>query len=223
VRVLDAADARGKPFLAHIMTTSNHRPFTYPAGRIDIPSPGGREGGVKYTDHAIGEFISRARGRPWFDDTLFIITADHCAAVAGKTRLPVGSYRIPLIMYAPSMVRPGVDTRLASQIDVPPTILDLLGASGDDHFFGQGLFEDAHLPARAFISNYQELGYYKDGMLTVLLPKRRVEAFRIDPETFAATPAEPDPVLLDEAIAYYQTASRAFRTGKLRSPDYPAR
>ncbi len=139
---------------------------------------------------------------------------------ASDSRMP----RVPRKgLDSPSMVRPGVDTRLASQIDVPPTILDLLGASGDDHFFGQGLFEDAHLPARAFISNYQELGYYKDGMLTVLLPKRRVEAFRIDPETFAATPAEPDPVLLDEAIAYYQTASRAFRTGKLRSPDYPSR
>jgi phosphoglycerol transferase MdoB-like AlkP superfamily enzyme len=223
VRVLDAANARGKPFFAHIMTTSNHRPFTYPAGRIDIPSPGGREGGVKYTDHAIGEFIALARARPWFDDTLFIITADHCAAVAGKSRLPVGSYRIPLIMYAPALVKPGVDTRLASQIDVPPTILDLLGKPGDDHFFGQGMFEDTKLPARAFVSNYQELGYYKDDVLTVLLPKRRVEAFRIDPETFAATPTEPDPRLTEEAIAYYQTASRAFRTGRLRSPDYPAR
>jgi hypothetical protein len=78
------------------------------------------------------------------------------------------------------------------------------------------------LPARAFVSNYQELGYYKDDVLTVLLPKRRIEAFRIDPETFAATPTEPDPRLTEEAIAYYQTASRAFRTGKLRSPDYPA-
>jgi len=220
VRVFDAANARGKPFFAHIMTTSNHRPFSYPAGRIDIPSPGGREGGVKYTDYAIGEFIVQARTKPWFADTLFIITADHCAAVAGKSRLPVGSYRIPLILYAPAMVRPGVNSRLASQIDVPPTILDLVGAPGDDHFFGQGLFEEVKLPARAFISNYQELGYYKDDMLTVLLPKRRIEAFRIDPETFAAVPTEPDPRLVEEAVAYYQTASRAFRAGKLRSPDY---
>jgi len=118
------------------------------------------------------------------------------------------------------MVRPGVDTRIASQIDLPPTILDLLGANGDDHFFGQGIFEDAHLQARAFVSNYQELGYYKDDRLTVLLPRQKVEAFRIDPKTYAATPAEPDPKLVDEAIAYYQTASRAFRQGKLLNPGY---
>jgi len=223
IRVFDEAGKRGKPFFAHIMTTSNHRPFTYPAGRIDIASPGGREGGVKYTDHAIGRFIADARTRPWFADTLFVITADHCAAVAGKTRLPVGSYRIPLILYAPGIVPPGVNDRLSSQIDIPPTILDLLGVAGDDHFFGQGLFEDAALPARAFVSNYQELGYYKDDVLTVLLPKRRVEAFRIDPRTFAATATEPDPRLADEAVAYYQTASRAFRSGRLGSPDYPRR
>jgi phosphoglycerol transferase MdoB-like AlkP superfamily enzyme len=223
IGVFDGAGRRGKPFFAHIMTTSNHRPFTYPPGRIDIESPGGREGGVKYTDYAIGRFIAEARTKPWFADTLFIITADHCAAVAGKTRLPVGSYRIPLILYAPALVPPGVNDRLASQVDIPPTILDVLGATGDDHFFGQGLFEDAKLPSRAFVSNYQELGYYKDDMLTVLLPKRRVEAFRIDPQSFAATPADPDPRLTDEAIAYYQTASRAFRTGRLGSPDYARR
>jgi len=75
----------------------------------------------------------------------------------------------------------------------------------------------------AFISNYQELGYYKDDLLTVLLPKRRVEAFRIDPVTLASTPTEPDPRLTDEAIAYYQSASRAFRTRKMRSPNYPSK
>lgn len=77
------------------------------ADRIDIPSPAGREGGVKYTDYAIGEFIAQARTKPWFADTLFIITADHCAAVAGEPRLPVEKSRIPLIMYAPAMVKPG--------------------------------------------------------------------------------------------------------------------
>ncbi len=223
VSVFDRASGQGKPFFAHIMTTSNHRPFTYPEGRIDIPPPGGREGGVKYTDFAIGEFIAKARTKAWFADTLFVITADHCASVAGKSRLPVGSYRIPLILYAPGMVPPGVDTRLASQIDVPPTLLDLVGKNGDDHFFGQGIFEDAHLPARAFVSNYQELGYYKDDRLTVLLPKQKVESFRIDPKTYAATPVENDPRLVDEAIAYYQTASRAFRQGKMKNPDYRAK
>ena len=108
IAVFDKASASGKPFFAHIMTTSNHQPFTYPDGRIDIKSPGERDGGVKYTDYAIGKFIEDSRKKPWFDDTLFVITADHCAAVAGQTRLPVADYRIPLILYAPALVKPQV-------------------------------------------------------------------------------------------------------------------
>jgi phosphoglycerol transferase MdoB-like AlkP superfamily enzyme len=220
LRVLDGPASKAKPFFAHIMTTSNHRPFTYPDGRIDIKSPGGRDGGVKYTDYAIGRFIDQARTRPWFNDTLFVIVADHCASAAGKTKLPVAGYRIPLIFYAPDMLPAGRFTKMMSQVDIPPTLLDLLGAKGDDHYFGDSIFESEQRPGRAFISNYQELGYLKNDVLTVLSPKQKVEAFRVDPATMASTPAAVDPVLVKEAIAYYQTGSRAFKLNLLRNPDY---
>jgi phosphoglycerol transferase MdoB-like AlkP superfamily enzyme len=212
---LDRSHAAGKPFLAQIMTTSNHRPYTYPAGRIDIPSPGGRDGAVKYTDHAIGRFIEQARAKPWFADTLFVIVADHCASAAGKSKLPVPGYHIPLILYAPRLLPPGRGERLASQIDIPPTLLDVMGLPGDDHFFGQSLFEQAGLPPRAFISNYQELGYLQEGRLTVLGPKRRVESFFIDQDG-NATPTAVDERARDEAVAYYQTVFKAFKDGELK-------
>lgn len=212
---LDQAHASGKPFLAQVMTTSNHRPFTYPAGRIDIPSPGGRNGGVKYTDYAIGRFIDQARQKPWFADTLFVIVADHCASAAGKTKLPVPGYHIPAIFYAPALLPAGRHTSLASQIDIPPTLLDVLGLPGDDHFFGNSLFDPAPGRERAFISNYQELGYLKAGKLTVLGPKQRVETFAIDARG-SATPVSVDEILRDEAIAYYQSAFQAFRQGALK-------
>ncbi|MDP2029635.1 MAG: LTA synthase family protein [Thiobacillus sp.] len=215
---LDKTHAAGKPFLAQIMTTSNHRPFTYPDGRIDIPSPGKREGGVKYTDYAIGRFIDQARKKPWFDDTLFVIVADHCASAAGKTRLPVDGYHIPLILYAPALLKPGRDERLASQIDIPPTLLDVMGLPGDDHFFGKSLFEEGASRLenrRAFISNYQELGYLKAGKLVVLGPKQRIDTFQIDANG-EATPTATAPRLRDEAIAYYQSAFKAFKEGALK-------
>ncbi len=212
---LDATAKTGKPFFAQVMTTSNHRPYTFPEGRIDLPQ-GQREGAVKYTDYAIGRFIDQAKAKPWFKDTLFVIVADHCASVAGKTKLPVAKYHIPLIFYAPDMLPPGHYSRMASQIDIPPTLLDLLGAKGDDHFFGQSLFEADKEPERAFISNYQQLGYYKDNKLVVLSPKSKVEAFHIDPLSYDAQPIENDAALTREAIAYYQTASRAFKEGALK-------
>lgn len=213
----DKTHAAGKPFLAQIMTTSNHRPYTYPDGRIDIPSPGGRNGAVKYTDYAIGHFIDQARKKPWFNDTLFVIVADHCASAAGKTKLPVPGYHIPLILYAPALLKPGRDDRLASQIDIPPTLLDVMGLPGDDHFFGQSVFEQRNGSRRAFISNYQELGYLKNDKLIVLGPKQRVETFNIDANG-EATPAAAEPRLQEEAIAYYQSAYTAYKSGSLKLP-----
>lgn len=221
--VVDANAASGAPTFTHVMTTSNHRPFTYPDGRIPMPSPGGRDGAVMYTDWAIGQFVEQARTRPWFDDALFVFIADHCAAVAGKTALPVAGYRIPLILWAPKLVDPGVHAGMVSQIDVPPTLLDILRADGDDHFFGRSVFELPPGPERAFISNYQSLGYLRDGLLIVLSPGRRVEAFHVDPTTLESTQAVVDAALAKEAIAYYQTASRAFRQGALRAPGYAPR
>lgn len=213
---VDASVRAGNRVFAHVMTTSNHRPFTYPGGRIDIPSPGGREGAVKYTDYAIGKFIADARQKDWFKDTLFVIVADHCASSAGKSKLPVEKYRIAALFYAPDMLEPGVYERRASQIDLVPTLIDVLGAKGDEHFFGQSLFEEKHRPPRAFISNYQELGYYRDDRLVILSPRQRVATFAVDPATLAATPTANDDALTEEAIAYYQTASKAFKSGALR-------
>lgn len=216
IKTLNVDSRSGKAFFAHIMTTSNHRPYTYPDGRIDIKSPGGRDGAVKYTDYAIGQFIEEARQQPWFKDTLFVIIADHCASVAGKSKLPVDGYHIPLIFYAPDIVPPSVYKHIVSQLDLAPTIIEMMGKSGDDHFFGRAFFEAGENPNRAFISNYQELGYLRSGVLTVLLPRRKVEAYRIDPVTLAATPTAIDERLMNEAIAYYQTASRAFKQGALQ-------
>lgn len=212
---LDKVHASGKPFLAQIMTTSNHRPYTYPDGRIDIPSPSNREGTVKYTDYAIGQFIEKASRKPWFNDTLFIIVADHCASAAGKTKLPVAGYHIPLIFYAPALLAPGRDNRLASQIDIPPTVLDVLKQPGSQRFFGQSLFKSEPGDRRAFISNYEELGYLKHGKLTVLGPRQKVETYSISADN-EATPIPVDTALRDEAVAFYQTAFRAYKDGALK-------
>ncbi|HYN55150.1 MAG TPA: LTA synthase family protein [Methylotenera sp.] len=217
LKIFDENVKSHKPFFAHIMTTTNHRPFTFPEGKIDLPE-GHRAGAVKYTDYAIGKFIENAKTKLWFKDTLFVIVADHCASVAGKSKLPVAKYHIPLFFYAPDLLPAGHYSRTASQIDIVPTLLDVLGAKGDDHFYGQSLFEaaDEKLPERAFISNYQELGYYKNDTLIVLSPKQKVEAYKIDPLTFDATPTNMNESLLNEAVAYYQTAARAFKHGDLK-------
>jgi phosphoglycerol transferase MdoB-like AlkP superfamily enzyme len=218
LKELDQRAAAGKRFFAHIMTTSNHRPFTYPDGRVDVPSGTGREGAVKYTDWAIGDFIDRARSKPWFANTVFVILADHTASGRGKTDLPVEQFRIPLIIYSPGNVKPQRIETLASQIDVGPTLLALLNFSYRSHFFGQDIVTEGPQHQRAFLANYQTVGYLEDGILVELRPQRRWRL--VDPVSGAELPhSERGEQLLGEAISYYESASEAYRSGILRRSD----
>ncbi len=202
----------GRPVFVHVMTTSNHRPYTYPAGRIDIPSGSGREGAVKYSDYALGRFLERARTRSWFGDTVFVITADHGANARGTVRIPVEQYRIPLIVYSPGHVAPGRIDRLASQIDIAPTLLGLLDFGYYTKFLGRDLLHSPPATDRAFVANYQTLAYLKGDAMVVLQPKKRIETFRRVGATLAPV-RDPDPALVREGIAFYQVASHAFRNG----------
>jgi phosphoglycerol transferase MdoB-like AlkP superfamily enzyme len=212
----DADFAAGRPFFAHVMTTSNHRPYTFPAGRGPWPQ-GRRESAVAYTDWAIGDFLRRARGRPWFDDTLFVITADHCASSAGIAALPAFRYRIPLWFYAPGgQVAPGRFDRMASQIDIPPTLLGLLGMDYDSQFYGVDVFQQPPGHERAPIGTYQLLGYLRGGRLVQLSPHRKVDTLRPALARDQPQPELPeDPALTLQAISNYQTAAAAFADGAM--------
>jgi phosphoglycerol transferase MdoB-like AlkP superfamily enzyme len=215
LRELDKRHAAGRPFFAHVMTTSNHRPYTYPAGRVDIAPGTGADGAVKYSDWALGDLIARARSRPWFDDTIFVIVADHCAAARGNTDLPLDRFHIPLLVYAPKHVAPGQVDTIASQIDVAPTILGLLGLDYVSRFFGQDILTEGRLHRRAMMANYQTVGYYENGLIVELRPQRRVRV--IDAATGKeAPPSDLTRHYTEEAIGYYQAASDAFRRGALR-------
>jgi arylsulfatase A-like enzyme len=197
------------------MTVSNHRPFTYPEGRIDIPSKTGREGGVKYTDFAIGQFIDNARAKPWFDRTLFVIVADHTHKGRGRTELPIENYHIPMIVYAPKHVAPQRVDTIASQIDVGPTILALLNFSYRSRFFGHDIVHEGARHPRALLANYQTVGYYQDGIVVELKPNRRVRV--VDAATGRERPADAlSAHVTAEAISYYEIASRAYKFGELK-------
>jgi phosphoglycerol transferase MdoB-like AlkP superfamily enzyme len=210
MREADADHAAGKPFHFFVMTTSNHRPYTYPEGKIDLPSKvSGRAGAVKYTDFAIGQFLRDAQTKPWFKNTVFVIVADHCASVAGKTELPVQNYHIPLIVYAPGgQVAPGHVSDLMSQVDYPPTLLGLLNWSYASRFYGWDVRKSGG-DRRALIGNYQQIGMYEPGALSILMPVKVSEEFNFDEKTFALTRRKPE--LTNEVIAYYQTASYLYK------------
>ena len=207
----DKSFATGQHFLNHVMTTSNHRPFTYPDGVIDIPTQTSREGGVKYCDFAIGEFIKKASLKPWFKNTVFVILADHCAGSAGQTELPFMEYQIPFIIYNPGLLQPQKIDKLCSQIDVAPTLLGVMNWTYKSKFFGKDIIKMMPDEERAFISNYQKLGYIKNNWLTILSPQQKVTNYKIDAQTGEMLPVAIDHKLQNEAIIYYQSASYVYK------------
>ena len=216
MKQFDRVHASGKPFFAHVMTTSNHRPYTFPAGRGPWPQ-GKRDSAVAYTDWAIGDFVRRARAHPWFADTIFVITADHCASSAGKAALPAFRYRIPMWVYAPGHVAPGRFTEMISQVDIAPTVLGLLGMDYDSEFYGVDVFQRPPDSARAFIGTYQLLGYLRHDKLVQLSPHRKVETVR---PAYTSDQEQPviadDPQLTLEAVSNYQTAAYRFEHGLMK-------
>lgn len=211
IRMGNISHETGRPFFSFVMTTSNHRPYTYPEGRIDIPSHSGRDGSVKYADHAIGQLIAKAKERPWFKDTIFVIVADHCAGSARKVALPIKNYEIPLLVYAPGIVTPQRNDRMMSQIDIAPTLLGLLNISYPSRFFGRDILHEAEGPERAFIATYQKLGYIEGDRLLVLAPRKKAEYYSFDRDSGKTVETPADSNLLMNALAYYQGSAYAFK------------
>ncbi len=217
ISVIDTIAPQG-PFFAHIMTISNHRPYTYPENRIPIPTDSKtRAGGVMYADWALGDFFRQAEKEPWFDNTVFVIVADHCASSAGKTDLPLEKYHIPAMIYAPGKIAPQAVEKFCSQIDLMPTLFALMGMDYDSYFYGQNILSP-DFTERAFLATYEDLGYLENGILTVLSPVRRTEQFRVTPtpeNPYATTPLEAtDSTLIYRATALYQTSARWYHPSR---------
>lgn len=215
LETFDAYQAAGQPFFAHLMTTSNHRPYTYPDGRIDIPSKTGRDGAVKYADWALGDFLKRAASHAWFDNTVFVIVADHQASAAGKTDLPLARYHIPLLIYAPKLIAPARNERLIAQMDIAPTLLGLLNWSYVSKFIGHDVNRLPPGEEHALISTYQTVGYLENDRLVILEPGQRVRVEAVDWKTLTTRPIALDPAAVQETISLYQGTSLAFESGLL--------
>jgi phosphoglycerol transferase MdoB-like AlkP superfamily enzyme len=226
IQVMNAESKSGKPFFNHWMTVSNHRPFTYPNGKIDIPGDAkSREGGVKYTDYSLRKFFEMAKKQEWYKNTVFVIVADHCASSAGSTELPMDKYRIPAIVFSEDFIQPQKFDKLMSQIDLMPTVLGLLNFNYQSKFLGQDVFKKEFQP-KAYIATYQDLGFVKDGYLTVISPVKKIKQYSISQKQEKLTPEfsiyydekllkETNQKVVDDAISAYQSTSYWLKNNQL--------
>ena len=207
--------ARQEPFFSIVMTTSNHKPYTFRPGLEGLGVPaqgGGRAAGVRYADFALGYFLREAEKQPWFDDTIFVVVADHGARVYGKAEIPLRTYEIPLMIYAPKHIAPRRVDTLMGQIDVAPTVLGLLGLPYEAPFFGQDVLHTPAAERVALFSHDHDVAILRDDKLAVLGLDGTVRDYLYDRAHGTFERTAPDPALDALGIAYFQTAAELFQS-----------
>ncbi len=215
----DALSTKGTPFFSIIMTTSNHKPFTFRPGLevVGIPQEGGgRPAGVRYADHALGYFLQEAQKHDWFDNTIFVVIADHGARVYGKTEIPLRTYEIPLLMYSPKHIRPERMETLMTQIDVAPTVLGLLGLPYRAPFFGQDIRTADPTRRVAVFNHNHDVAMLQDDRIAIFGMNKKVGFYRYDRAANSYTRIPRDDSLEALGIAWFQTASELFRDRRFK-------
>ncbi len=216
IKYADKSSKLNKPFFQFVMTTSNHKPYTFPTGRIDLPQ-GDRNAAVKYTDYALGKFLADAKAKPWFKNTVFVIVADHCASSAGKWEINIDKHHIPAIIYNLPQTAEKID-RLTSQIDLMPTLFGYLGWNYTTSLYGKDIHQTKPGEERAFIGNYRTLGMLKGNTFTQIDDRKKVKQFAVkDSDKSLNEIKSKNQQLVSETISYYQTASERFKNGKMKA------
>jgi len=225
---MDSLHATGRPFYTLVLTVSNHRPYTYPAGRIAAdPEARKRVNVVQYADWALGRFVREARRHAFFDSTVFVLMGDHGPRVYGAAEIPLPSYSVPVVFYAPGIVPAGVRLgALASSMDVPPTVLGLLGGGYDSKFFGRDVLSPEPRSGLAVMTHNNEIALMRDQRIAVLGLRGATTVYDVDSARGAlrrvASPDSAGRELIEDAIAYFATADDLYRRGAYRFEQPPA-
>lgn len=198
-----------QPQLVLAFSVSNHSPWEYPAGRIEpVGEPASVENTVRYADWALGRFFEQARTQPYWEDTLFLVAADHDARVGGKDCIPLRHFHIPALILGGS-VAPRLDARIISQIDLPVTLLGLLGGNAMHPMIGHDLSDPA-AGGRALMQYGENFGYLKGDLLTVLEPQRAPTLWRYGPPDSYQS-LDVDAGLAREALAHALWPHQVYR------------
>ncbi len=208
-----------KPFASVLFTTSNHSPWEFPDDRIELyEEPRATvNNAVKYADYAIGRFFRKVRRSEYWDDTVFLVVSDHNSRVYGSELVPIERFHIPGLILGGG-IQPQTWTRVASQIDLLPTLLSLAGVSGVHPAPGIDLTRPDidSIPGRA-VMQYGDTQAYRQGDKVIILRKGKPAAeFDYVDHELVETPV--DPGMLEHAQALAAWPAIAYRQQLYRLP-----
>ena len=212
LRELDTLHAGDAPFFATLLTVSNHRPFTFPAGRIPSEAQT-RENAIRYADWALGQFLREAAAHDFYRDTLFVVMGDHGARVYGSQAFPIKSYRVPVLLISPDEADAGTRCHtLACSLDIAPTILGRLGGEYRSVFFGRDILTTPANEGRAIMQHNHDVAFLDaEGNFGLLGYNRSAELWHFDRDQFQLRRTRNvKSNLLKDTAALFQTAFQLY-------------
>lgn len=218
LKVFDDQVAKGERIFSLVMSTSNHKPFTFPEGIPGVAAQGGgREAGVRYADYAVGRFFDRLQRKPWYKDTVLVVAGDHGARVYGRAQIPVSNYSVPFIVHAPDWISPGRVDTLASQVDIGPTLLGLLHWSYESRLPGRDILRMNPEDGYALFNHNRTVAMLRGDHLATLGFSKVVSTSRYDAgKDVLSDVAVPDIELERDAQALFQLSWEVYSDGRQR-------
>jgi len=163
-----------EPFFGTLFTLSSHHPYFIPEHMRDKVKRGPQPicASINYGDYALKLFFEEAKKQPWFDNTLFVILADHTPASTTQLyNLRSHMYRIPIMFYHPSgKIKPQKSDRIFQQLDILPTILDLLNIKTDYYSYGNSFYQKPEGEAITYLEGTYY--YFKDNLMTAFTEEK---------------------------------------------------
>ncbi|WCO02757.1 LTA synthase family protein [Psychroserpens ponticola] len=207
-----------KPFFSLMFSSSNHEPFEFPDGKIELydEKKSTVNNAIKYADYAIGEFFKLAKKEAYYNNTVFIVIADHNTRTWGKDLIPVNKFHIPALIIAPNIEGGITYDKLCSQLDIPPTLLDLIGIDIETPMVGRNIYElNENTKGRAIMQFHSTNAFRVGEELIVLQSGKEPVQFNID-ENDSLSPAELNKDLAKDALSHIITASDQYNKRKYK-------
>ncbi|WP_166378254.1 LTA synthase family protein [Pseudoalteromonas sp. Z9A4] len=204
---------QNKPFFSLIFSSSNHSPYDFPDDKITLydKQKQTRNNAAKYADYALGTFIKKAKKSSYWDDTVFIVIADHDSRVSGSNLVPVDHFKIPAVIFGKGITHKR-DSQLASQLDIPVTLLSLIGASGKHPMIGHDLSKPiSDKKQRAMMQYDKNFAYMHDNKVVVLQPQKPATTYTYSNNQLV--PCENDEQLVKKALAHANLGNLAYTNG----------
>lgn len=205
-----------KPFFSLMFSTSNHEPFEFPDNRIELyEQPKNTvHNAMKYADFAIGKFFDLAKKEAYFKNTIFIVIADHNTRTYGKNLIPVNKFHIPALIIAPN-VKPSVYDKLASQMDIAPTLLQLSGITTNSPMIGRNLIKPQILEGRTIMLFHETYSFRVGNEIVVYNPNAKPLQFKLENDTIMM-PMPLNEELAKDGLAHIVASSYLYKERKYR-------